>query len=58
MATDVVHLGIVKRNGGTVVPLCGRWTNGTSWIDVPEAVTCPECLRMLRERRQGGGTPP
>jgi hypothetical protein len=32
-----------------VSPLCGGFTNGSSWTTDRNAVTCPACVKRLRE---------
>jgi hypothetical protein len=52
MGTGVVHFAIVNRDR-TVTPIRGRRHDGANWTTVPSTVTCPECLRRLRERAGG-----
>lgn len=33
---------------GDLKPLCGEWRGYPNWTTVPECVTCPFCLELLR----------
>jgi hypothetical protein len=47
---NFVHFAIFNPDK-TVTPLCGEWRGGVNWTTEAHVVTCPECLRRLRERR-------
>jgi hypothetical protein len=50
---NVVHFAFYA-DRGTVRMLCGKWSPGASWTTAESAVTCPDCLRLLRERKKPG----
>jgi hypothetical protein len=45
----MIHFGIDVE--GEIRPLCGEWHGSRSWSRAPGAVTCPDCLERLRNRR-------
>ncbi len=45
--SPIIHL--VRREGGGVRPLCGRFVESRNWTTLRHVATCPECLARGRD---------